>query len=147
VKVEDGDIIPSLFPLKDALYGGEGIAYRFHIKAADRVYHKQAVGEDIDHDGAGAGGSGRVVRRAEKALFPFEIGADFPLPPDVVAGGDNVGAAREQVFGGFYVNPYAVRRCVFAVDDTDVGVKRAAHRPELPGDKPRRLGSDYIADA
>ncbi len=118
------------------------------VSASERIVdgrHKRspheiedADGHAVDREGCGAstGHRRRIVRRPNHAVAGLEILAEVALIEDVVAAGDEVDAACEDLFGGLGGQAKTTGR-VFAVGDAGVDVMLLS--------KERNAALEYLA--
>ena len=118
--------------------------------------HEEVAGEVDDGDRRAVGRRShgqaaprralRVVGRPHDAVVAREEPEDLALSPHVVAGGEHVDAAAEQLEGDLGGDAGTVRR-VLAVDDDEVDVavfarsrepRRSASRPGFPNTSPTK---------
>ena len=135
--------------------GGELARHRLE-RVVERRHEEQA--HDVDDEdaravprrvdiGAASGRAGRIVDRAQEAVVAVGEGERLALVPDVVAGGDAIGAGRDQLLQNILGDAEAAGG-VLAVHDDEVeamllrsaAAARAstAARPERPTTSPRK---------
>ena len=98
---------------------GEGVIERIHEEPAHQVDDENAPLADRMQPPAGTGGSLREVRRAQDAGIALDIGDDFALVPDVIAGGQDIDFGVVKFAAEAFGQAAAGRR-VLGIDDDQV---------------------------
>src|SRR5205823_1773461 len=98
---------------------GEGVVERIHEEPAHQVDDENAPLADRMQPPTGAGGSLREVCRAQDAGIALDIGDDFALVPDVIAGGQDIDFGVVKFAAEAFGQAAAGRR-VLGIDDDQV---------------------------
>ena len=88
--------------------------------------------------------AGRIVQRAQHAMVAVDLGDQVALIPDMVAGGDAVGAGLVEL-GGDLRGDAESAGGVLAIDDDKIGVQPAAQHREMLQRGPPAAAADHIA--
>jgi len=143
VEVDDDRVL--LVVAEDRVDGVEGGAGDAQADATAEVDHPHPHPADLDHGVAAARVRLRVVGRPHHPLLRVQPLVGLAVAVDVVAAGDHVGTAAEDVVGGAFGDPHPAGR-VLAVDDHQVGfVPLAQGRHRLAQPLPPRA-ADHVAD-
>ncbi len=146
IEHQRGHVAAELDPAEDALGGGEGVVERIHEEPPHQVrnQHGLAVLRRVDAVAAPGRAFGEILRPQEPPVI-----ADEPhrllLVPDMVAGGDDVGAGLVDL-GADLLRDAEAAGGVLAVDDDEIE-REIAPQPRQRRDRRCAAGAaDEIAE-